>query len=175
MRRRLVALITLGLLGGGMVAASPATAQPSVLNLLTCPLGTQSTTYSPGLTYTTRPTSYVSEGVVTGCVDLSGHGITSATYTGIGSGTAGCLESSLTNTMSVNWSNGQSSTVTGTGTIQLKPNGTSVVVHSGQVTSGAFNGSGVTLTLVLTSLDLLGCLTPEGLTNTGGPVTLTVL
>jgi hypothetical protein len=175
MRRKLIALAVTSLLGGGLAAASPAAAQSSALDVVTCPLGTQSTTYSPGLTNTSRPTSYVSEGVVTGCVDLSGNGITSATYTGTGGGTAGCLESSLTNTMLVNWSNGQSSTVTGTGTIQLKPNGTSVVVHNGEVTSGAFDGSGVTLTLVLTSLDLLGCLTPEGVTNTGGPVTLTVL
>lgn len=175
MRMKLATMLAaLALVPGGLAFASPASATSADTSLLSCPLGTQNTHYTPGLTQATRPTSFRSDGVVGACVDLSGHGIAGAAYTITGQGTAGCLESNLAPTTVINWSNGQSSTTKGTLTIQAKPNGTSVVITQSKVVSGEFVGSTVTQTIVLTSVDLLACLTPTGLTDTSGPVTLTL-
>ena len=89
MRTKLAPILaSLALALGGLAFASPASAQPTT-GLITCPLGTQNTHYTPGLTYTTRPTSFDSDGTVAACVDLSGSGIAGASYSISGRGTAG--------------------------------------------------------------------------------------
>ncbi|MGI5466230.1 hypothetical protein [Streptomyces sp. CA-132043] len=170
-------LVALGVLLSVSVPASAARAEPASaapLVDITCPVGSQVGTYSPGLTYETRDVTFQARGNVSGCVDLSGHGIAGATFSAGGQGTASCLAGSVSNTMTYRWSTGQSSTVKGTGAINVKPNGITVLVLTGTVESGLFTGATVVQTKVLLNTELTACLSPEGLTSVAGPVSLTV-
>ncbi|MFE0173519.1 hypothetical protein ACFWZ2_14470 [Streptomyces sp. NPDC059002] len=168
-----VLAVLLGVLGPvSFASARPASAAPLVD--ITCPVGSQVGTYSPGLTYEPRDVAFQASGNVSGCVDLSGHGIAGAAFSSAGHGTASCLSGSVSNTTTYRWSNGQSSTVQGTGAINLKPNGITVLVLTGTVESGQFAGATVVQTKTLLNSDLTACLTPEGLTSVGGPISLTV-
>ncbi|MFC7304500.1 hypothetical protein ACFQVC_09780 [Streptomyces monticola] len=155
-----------------VTGARPASAAPLVD--ITCPMGSQVGTYSPGLTYEPREVAFEANGNVSGCVDLSGNGIAGASFSGAGHGTASCVTGSVSNSTTYHWSNGRHSVVTGTGAINVKPNGITVLVLTGTVTSGLFTGATVVQTKALLNSDLTACLTPEGLTSVGGPITLTV-
>ncbi|MEU6117219.1 hypothetical protein ABZ840_22100 [Streptomyces sp. NPDC047117] len=174
LRGMLVALgVLLGVLGPVSVAgARPASAAAPVD--ISCPVGSQVGTYSPGLEYQPQNVAFRTSGNVSGCVDLSGSGISGASFSTFGQGTASCLAGSVSNTTTYRWSNGQTSTVRGTGAVNAKPNGVTVLVLTGTVESGLFTGATVVQTKVLLNSDLLACATPEGLTSVGGPTNLTV-
>ncbi|WP_196943301.1 hypothetical protein [Streptomyces sclerotialus] len=161
------------------VFASPsahayAPARTAALVDVTCPVGSQTGHYQPGLTYEPRQVSFTAEGNVSGCVDLTGNGLSGASFTTSGSGTASCTSGSVSNRTTYHWSDGRSSTVVGTGAINVKPNGSTVLVLTGTVESGLFTGATVVQTKTLLNTDLGACLSPTGLTDVGGPITLTV-
>ncbi|MBD0745996.1 hypothetical protein BG418_30645 [Streptomyces sp. CBMA152] len=167
----------LGLVLGSVLVAPSAQAHTvPVVGLadLTCLVGSQTGHYQPGLTFTPRPTSFTGQGSVSGCVDLTGHGITGASFTTQGSGTASCLTGTVSSRTTYYWSDGRSSAVRNTGAIEVKPNGITVLVLTGTVESGEFTGATVVQTKTLLSTDLTACLTPQGLTSAGGPVTVTL-
>lgn len=169
--------VALGVLLGALGPVSAAGAQPAAAapaGGVSCPVGSQVGTYSPGLTYEARHVAFQASGTVSGCVDLSGNRITGASFTAAGQGTASCASGSVSNTTTYRWSNGRTSTVTGTAAINLKPNGVTVLVLTGTVKSGLFTGATVVQTKTLLNSDLTACLTPQGLTSVGGPVSLTV-
>ncbi|GHE14483.1 hypothetical protein [Streptomyces alanosinicus] len=177
LRRTRRVIFGLGLVLGTVLVAPSAQARTvSVAGLgdISCLVGSQTGHYQPGLAYTVRPTSFTGQGSVSGCVDLTGHGITGATFTTKGSGTASCLTGTVSSLTTYYWSNGRSSTVKNTGAIEVKPDGITVLVLTGTVESGQFNGSTVVQTKTLLSTDLTACLTPQGLTSAGGPVTVTL-
>ncbi|MFG3506852.1 hypothetical protein ACGF5F_15210 [Streptomyces sp. NPDC047821] len=177
LRRTRRVILGLGLVLGTVLVAPPAQARTvpaAALADISCLVGSQTGHYRPGLTYTLRPTSFNGQGNVSGCVDLTGHGITGATFTTKGRGTASCLTGTVSSLTTYSWSNGRSSTVRNTGAVQVKPNGITVLVLTGTVESGQFAGSTVVQTKTLLSTDLSACLTPQGLTSAGGPVTVTL-
>ncbi|MCS0635975.1 hypothetical protein NX801_09915 [Streptomyces sp. LP05-1] len=168
-------LAALSALVGAVAAPATAAARPTaaVLNVI-CPVGSNISTYTPGLTYTAKPTHFAATGQVSGCVSLGNPTLTGANFTAAGDGIASCIAGSFTNTGVYHWNTGQSSTVVGTGSIDLRPNGETVFVLVGKVTSGLFNGANVVQTKILLSTDLTACLTPQGLTSIAGPITLTI-
>ncbi|MFI8992616.1 hypothetical protein [Streptomyces sp. NPDC053542] len=170
-------LVVLGVLSGVLGPVSVAGARPASAAAvvdISCPVGSQVGTYTPGLTYEPRDVAFRTSGNVSGCVDLSGSGISGASFSAVGQGRANCLAGSLSNTSTYRWNNGQTSTVRGTVTIGLRPNGVRVMVLTGTVESGLFTGATVVQTKVLLNSDLTACLSPEGLTSVGGPISLTV-
>lgn len=176
-RRLRGTLVALGGLLGVLVPVSTMGAQPASaapLVNISCPVGSQVGTYMPGLTYEPRDVTFSAHGNVSGCVDVSGHGIAGATFASSGQGTASCLSGSVSNTTTYHWSSGHSSTVQSTGAINLKPNGITVLVLTGTVVSGLFEGATIVQTKTLLNSNLAACATPEGLTSVGGPITLTV-
>ncbi|MFI2645728.1 hypothetical protein [Streptomyces sp. NPDC018610] len=62
-----------------------------------------------------------------------------------------------------------------TSTLALRPDGTTVLVSTGPVTSGDHAGHTITNTVVITSTDVLACATPSGLTSTAGPFLISIL
>ncbi|EMF01182.1 hypothetical protein J7W19_01680 [Streptomyces mobaraensis NBRC 13819 = DSM 40847] len=72
------------------------------------------------------------------------------------------------------WNTGATSVVEGRFKVNLKPNGTTVVVATGSVVSGAFAGATTVQTKILPNVGLLDCLAPRGMTGAGGPVSMTV-
>jgi hypothetical protein len=159
------------LTAGSAVAAHPAGA---VVLDVTCPVGSNISTYTPGLTFTAKPTHFTATGQVSGCISLTQPLLTGANLAASGDGTASCTSGSFSNTTVYNWNTGQKSTVVGTGSINLKPDGETVFALVGKVTSGLFTGETVVQTKILLSTDLTACLTPGGLTSVAGPITLTV-
>ncbi|MEU1056079.1 hypothetical protein ABZ397_26455 [Streptomyces sp. NPDC005876] len=177
-RIRAAAVGVAGLLALGTPLALSATPAVAADGIVSCPLGVQSTTYTPGLTYTTPPPQVDVDvtGTLGPCVstDLS-H--TAGTYTFSGSGNLNCLTGSSVGIGKITWANPgtQPSRFSQSYSIALRPNGTTVLVSSGPIISGDYAGHTIVITIVLTSTDLLACLTPQGMTNTSGPFLVTVL
>ncbi|MFI8949754.1 hypothetical protein ACIGO6_24920 [Streptomyces sp. NPDC053750] len=179
MRKVFASLLTASALGASVVLpAAPATAAADDDGVVTCPLGVQSTSYSPGLTLAT-PAPHVdvhSSGTLGPCVstDLQ-H--TAGTYTFDGSGNLNCLGGGSAGTGKIVWADPatQPSHFTFTSSLALRPNGTTVLVATGPITQGDYTGHTIVNTVVITSLDLLACATPGGLTTTSGPFAVTVL
>ncbi|MET9252558.1 hypothetical protein [Streptomyces sp. NPDC003717] len=170
---------TLLLLTGAALAGAPAASATASAGLVTCPVGTQTTTYSPGLRLPATPAPTVSlhtDGTLGPCVSLDGHH-TGAVYKADGSGKLNCLGGNSSGGGSLNWSDPGAATskFTFTGGISLRPDGVTVLVLNGTVTSGDFAGKHLVVTVVLLSTDLTACLTPTGLTTSSGPFTASVL
>ncbi|MFD3741871.1 hypothetical protein ACFWVB_39490 [Streptomyces microflavus] len=180
-RTRLAAIFTAALTAAGalIAAAPPATAATS---LVTCPLGTETITYTPGLRLPALPpappnpsVSLNASGTLGACVSLDLQH-TSGTITFTGAGPLTCLGGNSSGSGRVTWSNPGTtpSDFTFTGGVSVRPNGVTVLVLSGSVTAGDFTGAAVVNTIVLASTDLTACLTPAGLTTSSGPITLTL-
>ncbi|MFI2644303.1 hypothetical protein [Streptomyces sp. NPDC018610] len=88
-----------------------------------------------------------------------------------------CLGGDSTGTGKVTWSNPGTtpSRFTFTGGISLRPDGVTVLVLTGHVTSGDYQGSTLINAIVLASTDLTACLTPQGLTTISGTISLTTV
>ncbi|MEV0598813.1 hypothetical protein AB0I82_05845 [Streptomyces sp. NPDC050315] len=142
---------------------------------ITCPLGSSESRYTPGLTLNPQDTSVTEEGHVSGCVGPGARDITGAFFAGEASGTASCLGGKFSGPTTFHWNNHSSSVIRGTGEINLKPNGNTVLVKTGEVVSGQFEGATIVLTKELLSTDLTACLTRQGVTSVSGPISLTVV
>ncbi|HWU08765.1 MAG TPA: hypothetical protein VN520_20685 [Streptomyces sp.] len=178
LRIRTAALGVAGLLALGAPLALPATTAAAADGIVSCPLGTQSTTYTPGLTFATPPPQVDLE--VTGTLGLcvsTDLNHTAGTYDFTGSGNLNCLTGSSAGVGRITWANPgtQPSVFTQSYSVALRPNGTTVLVSTGPIVSGDFAGHTLVITIVLTSTDLLACATPQGMTNTAGPFLVTIL
>lgn len=165
---------------GAWIAASPPAAATTAL--VTCPLGTESITYTPGLKLPALPpappnpsVSLSSTGTLAACVSLDLHH-TSGTITFSGGGPLTCLGGNSSGSGRVTWANPGTtpSDFAFTGGVSVRPDGVTVLVLTGSVTAGDFTGAAVVNTIVLASTDLTACLTPAGLTTSSGPITLTL-
>lgn len=161
-----------------MLTASPAAAA----DLVSCPLGTEAITYTPGLRLPAippappnPPVSLAATGTLVSCVSAD-QNHTSGTITFAGAGPLTCLGGNSTGTGQVTWSDPGTtpSSFSFSGGVSLRPNGVTVLVLTGTVTAGDFTGAAVANTIVLASTDLTACLTPQGLTTTSGPITFTL-
>ncbi|HWU05975.1 MAG TPA: hypothetical protein VN520_06210 [Streptomyces sp.] len=185
-RRSLFAgvLLTLSLLGfpAAPVSASPAqgTARAtagSAQALLDCP-GYETSTYQPGLTLVPRQVALSASGAIGPCVGLPlGH--TTGTVTFTGNGLLSCVWEEAQGGGRIDWTNpgNSSSSFTFTTAISLRPGGLSVIVLSGPIGSGDFQGSTIVVEFILAPgpAQVLDCLTPEGLTTVSGPLNLQIL
>ncbi|MBW4569865.1 MAG: hypothetical protein KME31_18125 [Tolypothrix carrinoi HA7290-LM1] len=142
---------------------------------LTC-TGSQTTTYSPGLQLTPQPTNLTIQGAATTCTSLTDSSVKSGTYTATGQVTNSCLLSSPTPAfdLTINWNNGQSSTISFTSNTVLSPLATTQVVSTGQVTSGLFQGAMATSSVTVVTPQATQCLSPGGVTTLSGPLVLTL-
>lgn len=141
---------------------------------LTCPVGGETATYSPGLTNTPQQVKVTVDGAHTTCVSLSDPTIKSANYRYILQRDISCLTSALgPYDVTYNFSNGKSSTVHFVSSEQVRGEGELVITSIGTVTSGEFAGDMVTRTVTETTLSPEQCLTPQGVTSVTGVTTLT--
>lgn len=169
MRPRIVALAVLtactAALAAGVQSAGAAT-------VATCLLGSGTTTYSPGLTNTTRTTTVHVHEVFSGCVSLSHPTATSGTVDATLTRDASCtaLLGGGNAVYTINWNDGTSTTFNATEPTE-RVQGQVVVLGTGAVTSGLYAGSAVTHDKVLTG-DLTACDTPQGLTSLTATIAL---
>jgi hypothetical protein len=155
-----------------------ATAASADIAPVTCAAGAQSSTYNPGLRLVfTPPDVHVhTEGNLGVCVALD-FVHTAGTFELDGTGPLSCLDGGSGGTGRIDWAapGTHDSHFTYTGLIVLRPDGVSVITETGQITSGDYAGHTLVMAKVVASVNLVACLTPQGLTQTSGPVNVVIL
>lgn len=138
-------------------------------------LGTHTAHYEPGITETPKPTLVNASAVYGPCVGLP-LTIVSGTATSVTQGEFSCLfnPDPARTFLTVNWNDGTTSRVEHTSVVATRPLGKTVIVFEGSVVGGRFLGARVVRTVTLLNTDLLGCFTPEGVSDVAGPVTITI-
>ncbi|MEU5184679.1 hypothetical protein AB0G49_32035 [Streptomyces longwoodensis] len=157
--------------------AAPAGAVGTHAALLECP-GYETTSYHPGLTLTTRQVALSADGAVGPCVGMPlDH--TNGTIRFTGNGQLSCVAGNSSGSGRINWQNDQASTTAFdfTAGVGLRPGGLTVLVLTGTVKSGDFQGSTIIIEVVLAPApaQTLQCLTPDGLSTSSGAVNLQVI
>ena len=118
--------------------------------------------FTPGLTTTAKAVSYTFSGTFTGCHSVGGDStIKSGTVTASGSGSnLACTGGNSSGTATVNWNNGQSSTINITTSGALN-----AVVVTGKVVAGEFAGASDHAVLAFTVANPTACNTAGGVTS----------
>lgn len=170
MRMRLLAVAAAVLAAAGTATIAAAPAHASIVDV-TC-AGTATATYNPGLTNTPHSTSFTladddalclsSDPSITSGSDSTAFDIPSASCSALTAG--GYLET-------VNWDNGSQSVIF-YGTADVDVQESVVVVATGDVISGEFEGDTASQQNVYPLTDLGGCDSPDGLTTLSGTTSL---
>ncbi|MGA5559460.1 hypothetical protein [Streptomyces lavendulocolor] len=180
-KRVAVLTVVCGVIAAMFGAVPSATA---VTPRLACLTGNQNQTYSPGIVLLPRDVTVTGSGQYSSCSSSDGRNITTGSFNVSGRGTASCLAASLPTLNTVSWTSttGEryNSVMRFNSGVDLKPVGQSVVVITGEVVSGLYEGRMVEKTIILTNANLLTSteclnLTGEGLVASGGPVQLAIL
>ncbi|MFH8624122.1 hypothetical protein ACH4A8_19865 [Streptomyces vietnamensis] len=174
-RHAAVAAAAAGLLMAGLSA--PAANAQSVSAALLC-TGYETATYQPGLTLTQRQTAVTATGAVGPCTGTDTQH-TGGSISFQGEGQLSCTGGNSSGSGLITWSNPQTaaSAFTFTGGVSLRPGGVSVLVLTGQVQSGDFQGSQITVEIALVPAltETLQCTTANGLSTSSGPLTVQLL
>jgi hypothetical protein len=162
------ALATAACLAG---AAGPAHA---AVTDVTC-VGSTSAHYTPGLTLTQQSTAVQAQFLFNGCIGTDAS-VTAGSADRTVTATLSCLTPTVTGpgSITIRWSNGAGSDFAFNRTL-THVGGQNVVTFLGQITSGEFSGDNATLVAASPNLNILDCLTPTGVTNTAGVVTLEIV
>jgi hypothetical protein len=166
----LLGALALGATFALTTASAPARAAAAAV---TC-TGSHSVSYSPGLLLAPRPVAATARYALAQCISTD-PGVTAGTSTVTLTNTISCLtlDNAGTGVLTLDWSNGRSSTFTFTRTA-THPAGQTVVLATGAITGGEFAGDAATLIVTDLSVDLLACLAPPGVTGTSGRAVLTI-
>lgn len=135
--------------------------------------GTETVTYSPGVTFTPRNIEITVSGQFNSCIDGAGQ-VTSGTYGEQFTIVAGCndLLAGFEGQRVVQWNTGDSSIIEGTGSGTAVA-GQVITTFTGTVVQGRFQGASAVQTVTLVQPGVLQCLT-TGFTNATGLTTLTI-
>lgn len=166
----------LGVVCALLIALSAVLAPPAgaAIRQLSC-VGTQSTTFSPGLTNTPATTTVGYRAIFAPCISLTDPTVTAGTYGGSFVRVSSCtsLLSSPAGRRTLNWTNGRSSVFEFTSTATYAA-GQLITTLTGAITSGAFAGSTAIQTLTAVA-DPTQCANPGGVSSLFGVVQLQVV
>ncbi len=141
---------------------------------LSCPVGGETATYSPGITNTPQSTTVKVDGSHTTCLSLSDPTIHSAGYNLTIQRDFSCVDFTVPIfDIKYIFNNGKSSTVHYVTSETANVEGEIVITSVGTVTSGEFVGDMAIRTITDTTLSPEQCLTTQGVTSVTGVVTLT--
>ncbi|MBZ5710727.1 hypothetical protein [Nannocystis pusilla] len=160
-------LVTIGVVVSTCLFQTP---RAMAVTVLTC-TGSQSTTFSPGLTYTPQPVT-ASTSITYNC--LGGAVTSGTTVVNAKLPAASCADlQSSTGTTFITWNTGE---VTGYEWTSTRANvaGNLVTTAVGVVKTGKFLMGTVTYTSVSPNVLTNACASPKGLTNQTGPATLSI-
>jgi hypothetical protein len=152
--------------GTGVPSLHPPRASLGVLDV-TC-VGTEPTTFTPGLLLTTQTGTIHSETHLDNCVSTSdptlgsGYAVIDVTVP------LSCLNNVSVfgpRTETITWNNGQSSTLVFTQEVSAVVGVQFILTSTGTVTSGQFTGKTAVAQRVGPTLNLLNCLAPPGVTS----------
>jgi hypothetical protein len=164
-------LFVTGLAVAVLAAAGPSAA--AATSTASCPVGTETTTYSPGVTNESRLITRRTTDAYGPCIS-SEPNIESATASDEGSVVRSCttLLAGATFDKTIKWNTGQTSTIQLDVTVNYVA-GSIVAAGHGVVVDGLFSGATAATTSVLPA-NLLLCDTPTGITSLFGVDTLTI-
>ncbi|AKF86490.1 hypothetical protein MFUL124B02_27695 [Myxococcus fulvus 124B02] len=152
-------------------------ASPLLVTLLTCPVGSTSTDYSPPLRNTPQNVFTTGMGTLSNCYSLLGAQVTSASSQASGLRPGHSCQELLTvgsPISTITWNTGETSQFVQT-QVSTRTEGLNLIlVNVGTVRSGKFTGATVVRTLTYLSTDLDACRSPEGLSRLTGTQTLTL-
>ncbi|MEV6973289.1 hypothetical protein [Kitasatospora sp. NPDC093806] len=171
--------LTTALLAAGLwlpaaphAAAAPQDAAAPTVDV-TCPVGTATVSYSPGVTLDPKPTDLSFAGSAAPCTSTDPTITAANSVTGTGSGRLGCVSGSFDATGTITWNTGATSQVRFASVVDLRPSGIPVVVGNGPVTDGKFKGDAFTITIELLPDNPFLCFS-TGVTQTHGAAAVTV-
>ncbi|MFI7229162.1 hypothetical protein ACIBO5_38600 [Nonomuraea angiospora] len=151
---------------------SAATGAPAAIGFTEC-TGSQTVTYTPGLTDQPREVTVSGKAALTRCVSSSDPTISQATSSFSATGTFSCTSGTRAGTRRITWNNGNTSTLSSTSTVSV--NGAeSLVLIKGIVVDGEFKGAQWAGTFTMFRTKPQGCLTAQGLATASGPVVLSI-
>jgi hypothetical protein len=164
--RTVIALACLIALASCILVISPSTPARAAEVDATC-IGTQHTTFSPGLTLTPRDVTLTVNTLYTPCKSLSVPALTSATQTSsFVVPNASCLNpfDPGSGTKIIEWNTGQTSTFS-FNRIGTNVGGSTIVTEIGLITAGLFAGDNAVEVVTGPTLDSLECLSETGITD----------
>jgi hypothetical protein len=174
--RFVVAPVLLASLLVGLQAATVGTASTASADVAdaTC-VGTQTTTYSPGLTLVPAQQNIQISWIYAPCVSASEPAISSGLSSATRQASVSCLSIGQVGSSIrvITWNTGQTSTFSYNAMSSIV-NGDTVVTLTGSITAGLFTGDAAEEVIVSPSLNLLGCLTPPGITSLFSTTTLVI-
>lgn len=156
------------------LAVAPAgTAAADALDV-TC-VGTQTVTYTPGLTLQPVSQSIDINYIFAPCVSATVPELTSGLASGSMTRVVSCLALAEPGSAASTfvWNTGQSSVFSYNRTVTIVA-GTSVVTLTGAITSGLFAGDTAIVVIAGPAINLLDCLQPPGVTSRSSVVTVTI-
>ncbi|MGW2158882.1 hypothetical protein [Nonomuraea sp. NPDC001699] len=149
-----------------------ATGARAAIGLTKC-AGSQTVTYTPGLTDQPREVTVSGTAPLIECVSSSDPTISRATSTFSATGTFSCTSGTRAGSRRITWNNGNTSTLSSTSAVSL--NGAeSLVLIKGVVVDGEFKGTRWTGTFPMFSTKPQACLTEQGLAGVSGLLTLSI-
>ncbi|NTX50169.1 hypothetical protein [Myxococcus sp. CA039A] len=178
-----VVLVAVGLAGCGGPESAPAVppevgqSEQRLLTLVSCPIGTSQTQYSPPLKRTPQDVTISTANQWSNCISLFG-GVTSGVSSSLfvrQDYSCDTLVGILPVTSQVTWNTGETSTFRQTQVSTNVQGATLVILQIGTVLSGKFEGATLVRTTTLLASDLAACDSDTGLASISGPVTLTIL
>ncbi|MER6578727.1 hypothetical protein [Nonomuraea sp. NPDC001023] len=154
------------------VLVPAATGARAAIGVTKC-AGSQTVTYTPGLTDQPREVTVSGNAPLIECVSSSDPTISQATSTFSATGTFSCTSGTRAGSRRITWNNGNTSTLSSTSTVSV--NGAeSLVLIKGVVVDGEFKGTPWTGTFTMFSTKPLACLTEQGLAGVVGSLTLSI-
>ncbi|MBB5866739.1 hypothetical protein F4553_000118 [Allocatelliglobosispora scoriae] len=153
------------------LAAAPAHAAPLDL---TCAVGTETESYSPGLRLFPQTVAVTVNRIYTGCVSASNPAVTGAVITGNAVAMKSCLDpipAASNGSFTIPWNTGQSSVFTFNRTVVIV-GGATVITRTGTISSGLFQGATAINTTTLPLINPTACLFAPGVSSCGGTATL---
>jgi len=136
--------------------------------------GSAGVTYNPGLTFTPRTVSFTETDTLSTCLSTDTTLTSGGSTNTLSLAGASCLGAGPgSGAYTINWNNGQSSTLALTYTDVIAA-GVETVIGTGTVTSGEFTGGTALVTIVVTAPDPLQCLTSAGVTSQTGTIAVQI-
>ncbi|MGO1057266.1 hypothetical protein [Crossiella sp. CA198] len=168
-------LVVAGILAACSLVPGAGVAGASGLTLVLCPLGTETSTYTPGLNNTVREITYSGSDTAT-CLSLGNPLINSfvAPFSGQFEGSCELSFDQDSGTQTFDWNVGASSVWNYTSVVSTNPQGQVVVVLEGPIVAGQFTGATARQVVVLPELDLTACATETGITGRNGVFSLVI-
>jgi hypothetical protein len=152
-------------------ARASSAGEPAVVaGKITC-TGTQTVTYSPGLSQRLREVTVHGVTTLSRCVSTADPRITAGRSTFRATGRLSCDAGGYSGTRKIAWTNGRTSTMSFTSAFSPDA-GPGVVTVKGEVTDGQFSGQRWNATFTVFTTRPRACATPEGLPTAAGRVVL---